>query len=342
MPSPASIRHAPTLFTDAAYLDALETSGCVSPAWGWTPSHLSSGASRLPCYEKAHSWGEFVFDFELARLWQRRGLAYYPKLVSCVPFTPVPGPRLLADDESSRLSLARTLRERALDYSSAHILYLGADERELLVADGWTPRAQLRYVWHARGETRFDEFLARLDSKRRKNIKAERRKLDGIHIEWRPGASFSAAEWRRVHALYASTYAIRGQQPYLNLDCLQRWAAHYGERMPFCVAYRDDSLVAMAFFFQDRDTLYGRHWGADDQYNGLHFELCYYQGIERCLAQGLMHFDAGVQGEHKRARGFTTELAHSVHWFNDAELRSAITDAFAHESAVLATHVDTQ
>lgn len=333
-------RRAATLFTDPAYLDALEATGCVVPENGWTAAHLQVGQARLPCYEKAHSWGEFVFDFEIARLWQSRGRAYYPKLVSCVPFTPVPGARLLAETEDARLELARDMRARAMHASSAHILFLSDDERALLVADGWIPRAQLRYVWHAQGETDFDGFLARLDSKRRKNIRAERRKLEGFHIEWRPGASFSATEWKRLYALYASTYTIRGQPPYLSVECLRQWALHFDERMPFCLAYHQQRIVAMAFFFEDGDTLYGRHWGADKHYDGLHFELCYYQGITRCVTRGLTHFDAGVQGEHKRSRGFTTELAHSVHWFNDAELSPAIADAFAREAAVLATHLD--
>jgi predicted N-acyltransferase len=326
----------PNPFTDPAYVAALERHGCANPDNGWTPHHLDGAHGRVVCYGKTHSWGEFVFDFELARAYRQHGLAYYPKLVACVPFTPVPGPRLLATDDTARLALARELRTRTEHgYSGAHVLFADPAECALLERDGWIRRAQLRYVWHARGAVDFDGFLARLPGKKRKNLRAERRKLADFHIEWRAGATFAADEWRRIFALYASTYHMRGQQPYLNLACLRDWAAHFGERLQFCVARRGGAIVAMAFFFEDRDTLYGRHWGADASYDGLHFELCYYQGIERCLARGLAHFDAGVQGEHKLARGFEIELAHSAHWFAHRGFHDAIAGAFASERAAL-------
>ncbi|MGH8444634.1 MAG: GNAT family N-acetyltransferase [Solimonas sp.] len=334
---PASSRN---LFTDPAYIGALEASGCAAPDAGWTPRHIDHAAGRVWCYEKAHSWGEFVFDFEIARVYQQMGLRYYPKLVACVPFTPVPGARLLvssdADAPASRLALARTLRAQAADgYSGAHALFVVEAERELLEHEGWIARAQPRYVWHAHGAADFDGYLARLSSKKRKNIRAERRKLAGLDIQWRNGDSFSDAEWRRVFRLYANTYAMRGQEPYLNLDCLRAWAAAFGAHMPFCLALHDGRIVALAFFFEDGDTLYGRHWGAAAQFDGLHFELCYYQGIERCFARGLAHFDAGVQGEHKLARGFAPTLAWSAHWFAHEGLHAAVARAFSEESARL-------
>ncbi|NGY05781.1 GNAT family N-acetyltransferase [Solimonas terrae] len=327
-------------FTDPAYIAALERHGCAAPENGWTPRHIDGPRGRVVCYEKAHSWGEFVFDFELARAHRQHGLAYYPKLVACVPFTPVPGARLLAADDAGRLSLARELQAQAeFRHSGAHVLFADPAECALLAADGWIRRVQLRYVWHARGAGSFDDFLARLPGKKRKNIRAERRKLAGFAIGWQPGSSFDAGEWQRVFQLYASTYHMRGQAPYLNLACLQDWAAHFGERLQFCVARQAGEMVAMAFFFEDGDTLYGRHWGADASYDGLHFELCYYQGIERCLARGLKHFDAGVQGEHKLARGFEIELAHSAHWFTHRGFHDAIARAFEHERVALQRHV---
>lgn len=301
------------------------------------PRHLDGPDGRVVCYGKMHSWGEFVFDFELARAYRQHGLAYYPKLVSCVPFTPVPGARLLAEDDAARLRLAEALRARAQGdgCSGAHLLFCSEAESALLEPAGWIVRLQPRYRWHAHGAGDFEGFLARLPGKKRKNIRAERRKLAGFAIEWRAGDTLAAAEWRRVYALYASTYAVRGQEPYLNLECLQAWAAHYRERLQFCLALHDGRIAAMAFFFEDGDTLYGRHWGAEAAYDGLHFELCYYQGIERCLARGLAHFDAGVQGEHKLARGFTFELAHSAHWFAHRGFHAAIGRAYAEERAAL-------
>jgi predicted N-acyltransferase len=330
-----------TLFTDPAFIGALERHGCAAPEQGWIPRHLQTSDGRVVCYEKTHSWGEFVFDFEIARVYQQNGLRYYPKLVACVPFTPVPGARLLAADDAGRLALAEALREQAREgFSGVHLLFVDPAERALLEAHGWIPRAQLRYVWHARDARDFDGFLVRLPGKKRKNIRAERRKLGAFAIEWRSAATLSADEWQRVFLLYASTYGMRGQSPYLTIACLQDWAAHYGERFQFCLASRGGAIVAMAFFFEDGDTLYGRHWGADANYDSLHFELCYYQGIERCLNRGLRHFDAGVQGEHKLARGFEMELAHSLHWFVHRGLHDAIARAFGDERSNLQAYVE--
>ncbi len=329
-----------TLFTAPAFLDALEASGCVGADTGWTPAHLLTAQGRVPCYEKAHSWGEFVFDFELARAYQARGLPYYPKLVGCVPFTPVPGARLLGASDAQRLALAEALRARAGEgYSGAHLLFISAAESRLLEPAGWLLRDQLRYVWHAGAGRCFDDYLGALNSKRRKNVRAERRKLAAFEIRWQAADTLDADEWQRVFRLYASTYLIRGQRPYLNLDCLQRWARAHGPRMQFCLARQRDRIVAMAFFFEDGDTLYGRHWGADEHYDALHFELCYYQGMERCYAQGLHRFDAGVQGEHKLARGFAAELAQSAHWFGHRPLHQAIGVAFMQERHHLAAHL---
>lgn len=340
MTAPPRIQPRPTLFTDDAFVDALERNDCAGPAQGWIARHLQTAAGRALCYEKSHSWGEFVFDFEIARAYQQHGLDYYPKLVSCVPFTPVPGARLLAHDDDGRLALAEALRERADDgFSGVHLLFVDPAEQALLAPHGWITRGQLRYVWHAHGASDFEGFLARLPGKKRKNIRAERRKLSGFAIEWRSAATLTAGEWQRVFLLYASTYAMRGQEPYLSLRCLQDWAAHYGERFQFCIARRDGEPVAMAFFFEDGDTLYGRHWGADANYDSLHFELCYYQGIERCLARGLRHFDAGVQGEHKLARGFEIALAQSLHWFTHRGFHAAVERAFGDEHARLQRYV---
>lgn len=323
-----------TLFTQDAYLKPLEDSGCVSPARGWTPQHLG----RTPCYVKTNSWGEFVFDFQIARAYAQHGLDYYPKLTCCVPFTPVPGSRLLADAAAGKRALAQELADRTLQqrFSSAHILFLPEDESALLSPD-WLTRAQPRYVWRNRGYTSFEDFLAQLPGKQRKNIRRERRAIadSGLQIRWQTGNSLSAAEWQRVHAFYASTYQMRGQEPYLNLACLQAWAENFGERMLFCVAADASGPVAMAFYFRDGVSLYGRHWGAGAHYAQLHFELCYYQGIEYCVAHGLSHFDAGVQGEHKLNRGFDRELSHSAHWYADPRFRSAIADFYAAERRAL-------
>lgn len=330
------------LFTDARYLDALQRSGCVGPHEGWRPAPIVlDGIGHAPCYEKDHSWGEFVFDFQIAQAYAQHGLDYYPKLVCCVPYTPVPGPRLLARDASGRRALADAMIEHAQQQqlSSAHILYLPGNEADELAAH-WLRRVQPRYVWrNPQGWKDFDGFLDALPGKLRKNIRRERRLVAeaGLVIEWRRADAIDPTEWPRLYALYASTYQRRGQAPYLNLECLRLWAATFGERLQFCIARgaHDGEAVALAFFFEEGDSLYGRHWGTSRQIDGLHFELCYYQGIERCLARGLTHFDAGVQGEHKRTRGFSLELAHSAHWFAHPGFRAAIAPAFAQERSAL-------
>jgi uncharacterized protein len=332
------------LFTSREYLEPLEGSGCVSPESGWTPVPIRlPGGAWAPCYGKSHSWGEFVFDFELAAAYRDQGLRYYPKLVCCVPFTPVPGPRLLATDAQGRKDLAAALIERTREgYSSTHVLFATEEEAALLRSAGWATRLQLRYGWTNAGYADFDGFLSRLSSKRRKNIRRERKAVaaSGLQISWQEGAGFSASEWTRIHALYASTYQVRGQPPYLNLQCLRAWAENFGSAMQFCLARREADIVAMAFFFRDEETLYGRHWGAAEAQSGLHFELCYYQGIEYCIHHRLARFDAGVQGEHRLLRGFGPEFTHSAHWFVHDGFRAAIERAFHRETSLLRAHVE--
>lgn len=327
-------------FTSPAYLDALERNGCAAPAHGWTPAHLQlAGVGRAPCYLKTHSWGEFVFDFQFARAYAQHGLHYYPKLVCCVPFTPVPGPRLLAGDDAGRRTLARALagHAEALGASGAHLLFAPEAEIALLEAEGWMRREQVRYLWHNRGYASFDDFLAALAPKRRKNIRRERRLVAdaGFRIEWRSAPTLAPADWNPIFALYAGTYEMRGQPPYLNRACLQDWAAHLGEAMQLCLAWRGDALVAMAFFFRDGEQLYGRHWGCAIDAPLLHFELCYYQGIDHAIAQGLRRFDAGVQGEHKLLRGFDPGRSYSAHWYAHEGMHRAIAAWCAQERAAL-------
>lgn len=322
------------LFTQAQYLEPL--AACAGPDAGWTPLPRSTG-SVAPCYEKSHSWGEFVFDFEFAAAYARHGLAYYPKLVCCVPYTPVPGPRLPAGAQALDWAATRVQECRSGRYSGAHVLFLPAAELALLEPMGWLPRAQLRYVWHNAGYDGFDAFLAQLAGKKRRNIRRERAAVaaSGLEIRWLAGAELGASQLARIYELYAGTYEVRGQPPYLSPDCLRRWAVDLGQGMQFCLALHGGAVAAMAFFFRDGDTLYGRHWGSAADLPGLHFELCYYQGIEYCIRHRLARFDAGVQGEHRLLRGFEPELSHSAHWFAHADFRGAIARALRQESAAI-------
>lgn len=321
------------LFTRPDYLEPLERTGCAAPATGWQRLPQLAG----PWYAKGHSWGEFVFDFAWAQASERAGLPWYPKLVCAVPFTPVPGPRLGPDPAGSAASAVEFTRTHGL--SGAHVLFLPPAEAEALSGSDWLVREQLRFVWRNADYADFDAYLAALDGKKRRNIRQERRGVDGLGlvIEWRKAREIVPADWPMLHALYARTYEVRGQEAYLAVETLQAWAKAFPEQLLFCVA-RDAAGIpqAMAYFFRDAGALYGRHWGCAAQYAFLHFELCYYQGVEYCIREHLARFDAGVQGEHKLARGFLPERSLSLHWVAHEGLRARIAEALVRERRLVA------
>lgn len=315
------------LFTSPQYLSPLLEHGCIAPQKGWR-----SLANHSGLYLKDHSWGEFVFDFAWANAYARHGLDYYPKLVSCVPFTPVAGPRLPLPPQE-----LQTLAQEN-GSGSAHALFCIEPEAEQLASAGWLRREDIRFVWHNQGYEAFSDFLAALSQKKAKNIKRERRRVleAGVNIEWLAADQVVLADWPVLFQLYASTYGMRGQEPYLNAACLRAWAESFKANMQFCLARHSGQIIAMAFFFVEEDRLYGRHWGAAADYHSLHFELCYYQGIEYAIANKLERFDAGVQGGHKFARGFNPERSCSYHWFAHADFSKAIAQWLQQERAAVA------
>lgn len=321
------------LFTENKYLDALHRDAAAAPS-GWT-----SVENEALTYLKTHSWGEFVFDFEFAKAYQQAGMAYYPKLLCAVPFTPVIGPRLFGRDGEYFRALCA-----AHSASSAHLLFLSDHERVQLADEGWLPRCDIRFVWRDQDYGDFDGFLSALSSKPRKNIRRERRKIaeSELQLLWRSAAEITGRDWTRIYQLYASTYHMRGQQPYLNEACLVQWGNTLAGSMLFCLAIDDQkNIMAMAMFFRDSHNLYGRHWGAAMDVDALHFELCYYQGIEYCLANGIGFFDAGVQGSHRLQRGFEPVLSHSAHHFVDERFHQMISNYLAREQqAVTEYHAE--
>jgi uncharacterized protein len=320
-------------FTRHAFLHALEEHGCVGGRTGWEPCHLvleraGSVVAAMPLYRKQHSFGEFVFDFGWARAAQQLGIRYYPKLVCAVPFTPAGGPRLGAPDAALARELAAAAAAlcdgRAI--GSLHALFLDEPACEAFAAVGALERHDLQFQWHARGERTFAGFLAGLTHDKRKKIQRERRRVAeaGIRFEWRPGDELTEAQWRGVYALYANTYDERGQAPYLTPEFFLDYGRRSGTPVRLVQAFAGERCIAVAITLQGGDTLYGRHWGCAERYDGLHFETCYYQGIELCLAQGLARFDAGAQGMHKLARGFVPVVTRSAHLLDDARLASAV------------------
>ena len=327
-------------FTRHAFLEALETHGCVSPELGWTPCHAvledEAGIAGLaPLYVKGHSYGEFVFDFAWADASRRLGRSYYPKLITAIPFTPCSGPRFAVREGSQRQPLAEALVALAgrAGLSSYHALFVEESDLQALKAAGAIERNDVQFHWYNAGYADFAAFVAGFRSDKRKKILRERRRVAeaGLRFTVRPGDDLSESEWLHVYALYANTYAERGQAPYLTREFFLAYGRMPGTPVRLVLAYEGAAMVAVAITLVGGDTLYGRHWGAADRYHSLHFETCYYQGIDYCIREGLRHFDAGAQGEHKLARGFTPQITHSAHWLADSRLHDAVDHALVRE-----------
>jgi hypothetical protein len=333
------------------FLLALEQSGCAAARTGWEPKHLliedSAGVSAaMPLFRKSHSRGEFVFDFSWAGAYAQQGLRYYPKLLTAVPFTPVSGARmLLAPKADPKLMTARLIRA-AIDYtreerlSSWHVLFPSGDAAAELDRSGLILRRDCQFHWYNHGYDSFDAFLATFTAEKRKKAKRERRRVAeaGIEFDTLHGGDMSAALWRIVYGFYADTFHRHGHEPYLNLDFFKRIAAAMPEALMLKVARIGAEPIAVAIFFVDGEALYGRYWGAGGNFHSLHFEACYYQGIEYCIAKGLQRFEPGTQGEHKVPRGFVPTLTHSAHYIADARFAAAIRDYAGREARGVDTY----
>ncbi len=330
------------------FLELSEQTGCVSPEQGWTPRHLTireGGRLRaaMPLYEKSHSWGEFVFDWAWANAYHQAGLSYFPKLVCAVPFTPAPSRRLLLDDpgdtDGARGLLAGAIQlAEESDYSSLHILFPRDDEIGLLQSAGLLIRKDCQFHWKNRGYATFDEFLETFTSAKRKKARRDRRRAaeHGIRFRRVKGADMSARDWTVVYALISRTFLLRGSSPYFNLEFFQRLASEQPDNILVIMAEKDGVPVAAAVFFESEKALYGRYWGSDGHYDALHFETCYYQGIDYCIEHGKQVFEPGTQGEHKISRGFAPETTWSAHWLAHPEFANAI-ERYLDEEA---RHVD--
>jgi len=335
-------------FVSHAFLHALERSGCIRPEWGWQAHHLGlyeDGRllAAAPLYLKGNSHGEFVFDWSWARAWERAGGEYYPKLLNGVPYSPVPGPRLLAGNHARTPSLQRALVEamrreaERLGLSSVHANFLRPAELAAFDDDipdqGWLARSDVQFHWHNRGYRHFPDFLAALNHKKRKNILHERRQVaaSGLAIEWRSGDSLDEDEWQRVHALYEATFDMKGNHAALTATFFRQLGT-LGPTAQLALARDGAAIVAMALFVQGGNVLYGRYWGASVDVPGLHFELCYYRGIEHAIAHQLDRFEPGAQGEHKLARGFLPVRTHSRHYLANPDFRAAVAKALASEA----------
>jgi predicted N-acyltransferase len=360
-------------FLSHAYLYALQESGCATAQFGWQAQFLTSWQDErllgaMPLYLKTNSYGEHVFDWAWADAYHRHGLRYYPKLVCTVPFTPVTGARLLAATSEMRALLLRSALQfakegrlsskgstpsltlplqgggdsRESDVSSLHCLFLDeADTREAQ-AQGMMLREDVQFHWQNRGYKHFDEFLAALSRDKRKRIRQERRKVQeaGVQLQCVTGDVATVEQWAFFASCYAHTRQIHHSPPALNDDFFQRIGATLPHNTLLVIATREGRPIASALNLFTKDVLYGRSWGAFEFHSGLHFETCYYQAIEFCIARGIRIFEGGAQGEHKLARGFLPVITRSAHWLAHPRFARAVEDYLQQETSAISGYVE--
>lgn len=338
-------------FVRHEFLAALERNACVGPGTGWRPCHLIAKhdgriVAAMPLYEKDDSWGEFVFDWSWARAYEQAGLHYYPKLVCAVPFSPVTGPRILVrpENDSVRAELSNAALELAHDhgYSSLHVLFPPSSELETFAAAGMLRRKDCQFHWRNRGYADFDDFLASFSSKKRKNTRRERRKVGetGITLERRWGGDITTRDWKRLYELHALTFLRRGRQPYLTLEFFEEIGQTMADAVLAVIARNGSDMVAAAIFFAGAGQLFGRYWGCTDYYDALHFETCYYQGIEICIEHGYDLFEPGTQGEHKISRGFEPSATWSMHSLGDPRFHHALSGLLKQEERQVDRYIE--
>lgn len=324
----------------------MERHQCVGEHSGWIPRHLAcydDGGQLLgamPMYEKHNSWGEFVFDHAWADAYHRAGIQYYPKLVNAVPFTPATGQRFLAQP-GNRADIARKLLSGAKqvmrqgEFSGIHSLFIKPDDYTLLSQDQALTRIDCQFHWYNKDYAHFDQFLSTLRSKKRKNIRQERRKVkdSGVNIRALDGHQANEQDWLDFTKLYRKIYDRKYGAPAFNIDFFLDIASSLPDQILLILVDDGHNSIAGALMYADDKTLYGRHWGCDGYIDSLHFEVCYYQGIDYCLDRKLQRFDPGAQGEHKIARGFVPTETRSLHWIAGRPFRQAIAEFVQREQS---------
>ena len=359
-----ALEHGPSPFSEYGFLRALERSGSVGPEAGWDPAYIlvevgaasARGPGEIPerrlvgavaAYVKAHSYGEYIFDWAWAQAAERGGLAYYPKLVVAVPMTPATGPRLLVARDVSRgpvvaklVAEVRALADRRR-CGSIHWLFTTAAEQAELREHGFLPRASFQYHWHNDGYASFDEFLARMTSRRRKQLRKERARVHAAvpAVEWVPGAELTPDDLEVIDRFYRGTTHNHFGQDYLQAGFFQAVVEEQPERVQWARVRRGERTIAGALYFATDAALYGRYWGCAEEVEFLHFEVSYYAAIDRCIARGTPVFEAGAQGEHKLIRGFVPASTHSSHWIRHPGLAAGVERFLVDEAAAVGEHM---
>jgi len=329
------------------FLHALHETGCACEGTGWSPRYITlwqsdSLVGAMPLYAKSHSYGEYVFDWAWADAYHRCGLAYYPKLLAAVPFSPVTGPRLLARDDATRRLLVGAALHLAREASSLHVLFPNEDEAREMQGAGLMLRRAVQFHWENRGYASFEQFLSDLASAKRKKIRQERRRVReaGVRISRLVGSDIRDEHWRFFTRCYNGTYLAHHSTPYLSLEFFRRLGESLPEHVLMVLVELDGKPVASALNIFSQEVLYGRYWGSVAHVPLLHFETCYYQALEFCIERGIRVFEGGAQGEHKLARGFMPTQTWSAHWLRHPEFSDAVEKFLARESKGIERYVD--
>jgi uncharacterized protein len=335
------------------FLLALEESGCVSTQTGWLPRHLLVTENKqllavMPLYLKTHSRGEYVFDHQWVYAYEQNRVSYFPKLLTAIPFTPCQGLRIAIKEEANQSQIMGLLvdfikkQSEQHNISSWHCLFPVGQQLESLSTLGLLIREGVQFQWFNKGYQSFDDFLGTFNASKRKMLKKERRKVfdQGIEMIQLSGKEVTETQWQVFYDFYRTTYLKHGMHPYLNLDFFLACAKTMGEKLLLVFALKGKAYVGAALSFVGSDTLYGRYWGCLEEYNVLHFEACYYQGLDYCIENGLKRFDSGAQGEHKIARGFEPVTTYSTHWFKDGRFAKAIEQFLLREKSAVRFYKD--
>lgn len=344
------LNHSQNPFLSHAFLSALETSQCVGAQSGWSPLPITiyqedKLIGAMPLYLKDHSYGEYVFDWSWAEAYQRYGLNYYPKLVSAVPFTPATGPRLLLAKNIDESGIIEPLvhfiqsQQASVGFSSLHILFSEKSFSDQLVQHDLLQRRSVQFHWYNQDYENFDAFLGRFNSRKRKNLKKERNELANNHIKCHRlvANEITHADLEHFYRCYQHTYLKRsGHTGYLNFDFFQLLHQNMADNLMLVIASADETRIAAALYVFDSNTLYGRYWGALEEVSQLHFECCYYQGIEFAIERRMKVFNPGTQGEHKIQRGFEPTFCYSNHWLARADFQDAVANFLDQEHS----HID--
>jgi predicted N-acyltransferase len=335
-----------------AFLSALENNHCLEE-YGWYPQHIliyedQELVAAMPLYIKDNSYGELVFDWGWADAYHRAGLQYYPKLVCAIPYTPATGPRLLVAQGHDYSRYATALINHSIELaqqnnmSSTHWLFTDARDTQLFREAGYSLRLGCQFHWHNDNYQSFDQYLATFTAQKRKQIKRERRRVQeqGILLEVRHGDEMTDALWQIYHDFYCSTFDRKSGMATLSREFFQEIGTNMPRNVVLVFARHGQEYIASAFNLRGQDTLYGRHWGCRAEYHSLHFEACYYQGLDYCITHGLQSFEPGAQGEHKISRGFLPTATWSAHWIAHPQFREVIAQYTQREQVSMQHYID--